>query len=166
MRSAKGTYLTLLGFLVIGAIGSWYVLWPLTYDESVARCYVGHESYHAWAFGISVALGILGGVAVTSISLEGQLKRAFAFSVVSLGIGFILRQLAHPLMDDVYRFDAFCVRHPRLGNATYWLYYWSDYGLRDWLLPQMVAQVLATAAILRLQSRRPTNASRVNDHRG
>jgi hypothetical protein len=156
-------YLLLSAFVMVGALVCWHILWPVTYHACFCGKWVEDDQYHLPSAVVAAAFGCAGGLCFATMCPKKQLSRIFLLSLVCVCIGFTLRESVSLLMQHVDRFDAFCIHYPQLGSVTYWLYYWSQHGLSDWLLPQMVTQVLATAATLRVQEKHSAKACTANE---
>jgi hypothetical protein len=145
----------LTAFLISGGVAAWYVLLRVTQNHSGMANDGTHAYYWMWGNILGALLGAAAGSWFTLTAPQKQFVHALAFSVVVSLIVLAVAISAHWVMYSVERYDAFFDwthnHHVTwLGNAVFWLDYW-DWAC--WLLPQLVAQLVAVPATLLLKRR-------------
>lgn len=155
-------YLVMFGLLIIGGIAAWFVLADYTYAGCQCGMEYGAGGYVLRAFWMGVILGLIAGCWSAATMVKRQFLHTLLFGVITIAVGVGVRVATGSTRYPLERYDAFwdwVTRHgvTWFGNAVYYVTQWQA---EAWLIPQLVAALVATAAIQFLRARHPAWVTR------
>lgn len=145
MKPLTRGYLVLLAVLVVGTVAAWFILWHITYNNSVMESDGTEFHYIRCAFDMAVMLGIVAGCWFALVAPRRQFLHAFLFSAVAAGVGFAVLGCVRTISINFESYEEWRRAFPWLFNIFYWVDFWINDGIYYWLLPLLVSQLLAVA---------------------
>lgn len=159
MKPLARAYVVLSGFLVVGAIAAWHILWHVTSNNCGMATDGTEERYVGWVMLTGVVLGAVGGCWFALLARKRQFLYALLLSIVAIGIGFAVLGITRYVHYPLERYDAFSEWTEKhhlvwLDTMLFWTQYWIAEAVYYWLLPQTAAQTIVVALIQIVKSRR------------
>ena len=156
MRRTICAYLIALVFLIAGGTAAWFILWPITCNDSILRVTLGPPDYEAWTFALSMALGSASGTLFALVNNKRQFRRALIFCAITLCIALVALGYKKYLWSNDDALYSFLERGRHaywLQASVYWGTFWISHSLHYWLFPQLGSLLVAAAVTQKIRAR-------------